>query len=137
MQKAQRVGRRSWRGSGGTKHEEWSSGVGRMVGYGSVGVFMLLLLLAVLPIVPSASKALGEDVTMTAGLTTKTTAYLYSTISLSTSGQVDINIVPKSTGSLNTGVAEVKVATNNTTGYSMFLSTVDSTNRLNQIDSKM
>lgn len=111
--------------------------LGRVMAYSGIGVCGLLALAMLFPIAPGRSNALGEDVALSAGVSTKTTAYLYSTISVSTTGAVDIDIVPKSNGALNIGTAEVKVATNNTTGYTLYLSTADQTNRLNQIDSNL
>lgn len=104
------------------------------IGYGSLALLGLVGMALLFPVVGGSSSALGEDVTLSSSLNTKTTAYLYSTIALSTSGEIDINLVPKSNGALEVGTADVAVATNNTTGYSILLSTVDQTNKLNQKD---
>lgn len=71
---------------------------------------------------------------LTTSLTTQTSAYLYSTIALSTSDNIAVDIVPKAGGKVEVGTADVFVSTNNTTGYSISLSAVNPSNRLEQVD---
>ncbi len=107
-------------------------------GLGSLlGTSLLLIMLACPVTPPKVDAAEGEGVTMTSNLSTKTTAYLYSMISLSLSDSIDIDLTPNSTGSLGIGSAKVKVSTNNTTGYSLYLATVDQTNELKQVDESL
>ncbi len=107
-------------------------------GLGSLlGTSLLLIMLACPVTPPKVDAAEGEGVTMTSNLSTKTTAYLYSMISLSLSDSIDIDLTPNSTGSLGISSAKVKVSTNNTTGYSLYLATVDQTNELKQVDESL
>ncbi len=109
-----------------------------LVGIATFSLLALLLLTLVVPVSSqSADAAEGEGVTMTSNLSTKTTAYLYSMISLSLSDSIDIDLTPNSTGSLGIGSAKVEVSTNNTTGYSLYLATVDQTNELKQVDESL
>ncbi len=73
---------------------------------------------------------------LTADLSTKTTANLYSMLSIALSNNIDIDITPKSTGAIGVGKARLNVTTNNITGYSIYLSTVDESNSLNAIDNE-
>lgn len=90
-------------------------------------MFILLILALLFPIAQKNTDA------MEVGLSTQTTVNLHSAISLSTSNAINIDVTPKSIGALGTGRAEVKVATNNTTGYQIHLATADKTNQLTQI----
>lgn len=98
------------------------------LGYVAVGGLLLLGLGMLCPPTLGQS-AQAEEIS--ADLVAKTTVNLASMISVALSSSVEIDIVPKSTGAIGVGVADLKVATNNTTGYSVYLSTVDQTNSLN------
>ncbi len=95
---------------------------------GLAGVVAALLL-------PIASPTAHAE-PLTADLSTKTTANLYSMLSIALSNNIDIDITPKSTGAIGVGKARLNVTTNNITGYSIYLSTVDESNSLNAIDNE-
>lgn len=100
-----------------------------LIGFTALGS---LILLGIAAITPTTNTTHADSLVST--LNTKTTANLYSMISLSLSDSIDIDLTPKSVGSLAVGKAEVRVSTNNTTGYSIYLSTVDGTNNLNAVN---
>lgn len=110
----------------------------RMIGLTSLGGLALGALLLVSPVVPSDSHAEtnpGNPPELNTELTTTTSAYLYSMIAVSLSNNIDININPLATGAIGIGKAKLMVATNNTTGYKIMLSTVDGTNELKSVSS--
>lgn len=98
----------------------------RMVGGGSLGLIAVVMMALLFPHVTTNTQA--ADLTTT--LASKTSAHLHSMISLSVSNNIDIDLQPQAGGSLAVGSGDIIVATNNTTGYSVLLSTADHSNQL-------
>lgn len=74
-----------------------------------------------------------SPVVASAAVDTKNTtinAVVGSSISMTTSGTVNLNVTPTATGSMTSASDTVTVATNNATGYNLQLSTADGTNTL-------
>lgn len=113
-----------------TREEEGR--VGRMVGYSSIGLLSLIMLSLLFPLAPSTSQAVTADSSnpITDGARLKAETYVYSTLAISLSESVNLDVVPKAGGSFTTGGAELNITTNNTTGYAVFLQTGDNTSTL-------
>lgn len=108
----------------------------KIVPYGSIFLLLILLLLALCPISLASTHATDLDTSPLASTaSTKTTAHIYSQLAVALDNAVDIDLTPRSTGSFNTNRANLKIATNNTNGYSIYLQTIDGTPNLSNIDS--
>ena len=71
-----------------------------------------------------------------AEVATKTSVKAYATISVALDSAVNIDLTPRSGGSFNASSARLQVGTNNTTGYAIFLQTIDNSQNLNAVDSQ-
>lgn len=108
----------------------------KIVPYGSIFLLLILLLLALCPISLASTHATDLDTSPLASTaSTKTTAHIYSQLAVALDNAVDIDLTPRSTGSFNANSANLKIATNNTSGYSIYLQTIDGTPNLSNIDS--
>lgn len=97
----------------------------------SLGMLGVLLLLMLCPIVQEQTQA----VELTPGQsqaenTTQARILVQSTISLALQNRVDVEVVPKSNGNFSAATARMNVATNNSTGYGIYLGTVNQKSEL-------
>ncbi len=122
----------SWSGGRGLGRKDGRKKVGRIVGYGGIGLLSLVMLALLFPIVPSTSQAVTADSSapIRDGAKLKAETYVYSTLAVSLSERVNLDIVPKASGSFASGKANLKVTTNNTTGYAVYLQTGDNSSSL-------
>lgn len=112
--------------------------LGKVVGYSSIG---LLSIVALTLLCPSVSSSHAEEVStermneiLTAGSVNEFTSsvhtdiksYVRSTIALSITGQVNLDLTPKANGTFSTEKAELSISTNNVSGYSVYLAMNDS-----------
>lgn len=93
----------------------------------SLGVLALMGIALLSPTMPNNTSA---ALTTTAGVAI--TANAEATVAISVDDQVSIDLTPtsSSTGVFNSGTSRLKVATNNTSGYAIYLGTVDETGNL-------
>lgn len=103
----------------------------RAVGGASIGAMVLLLVVMLCPVGVNGDAQAEE---MNAYVSTDTTAYIKSVISVALSSQVDIEVTPKSTGAFAYNTATLKVATNNTSGYAVYLQTQDDSQQLKALN---
>ena len=94
-----------------------------------LGIFGLLIICLICPVASSAEAAEVTDVIRT-GVNTNATAYVRSTVSVAVTSEVDFDLTPHSQGIFGTSGAELTVATNNTTGYAVYLQTKDDSQSL-------
>lgn len=95
-----------------------------------LGMFVLLLLLALL--CPAAHSAYADELTTEA--LSKVQANVSSAVSVALASNVNIDVVPKSTGNYALSSAKLKVATNSTSGYSVYLRSGTDSNALKNLD---
>lgn len=107
------------------------SSISKIVGYGSLGLLGMLALAILLPITPQPADAIDlTDGQSLAEHSTTTSVHIQSAISLALQDRIDLDIVPKSHGAFNSTTAEVAVATNNSTGYGIYLGTTNGSSAL-------
>ena len=78
---------------------------------------MVTLSIILFPIAPNASSAQ----TITNTVSTNATLNIKSTVAVSLTSSLQLELLPKAEGSFTTATASLKVATNNVTGYSVYL----------------
>ncbi len=94
------------------------------ISFGLLGVLGLAL---VCPFVLDDSAATGETLPASAS-TTNAAVAVQSTLSVSLSPEVDMTVTPSPSGSFTSGAANLRISTNNSTGYSVYVNTdADST----------
>ncbi len=103
----------------------------KLINYGGFAAVMCLMLLGIgmcCPSVDLVANAEGEPLTQSARMKAET--YVYSSLALALSDNVALEITPTSGGVFTTGEATLSITTNNTTGYSVYMSTGDNTSSL-------
>lgn len=95
---------------------------------GIVGIFLAML------IAPNNSQIYAGDRDQ---LTMLTSASIAPTIAIAASPAINLNIIPKSTGSFSSGITALSVATNSSNGYSIYMSTNDGTQDLKFADASV
>ena len=97
----------------------------------SLVLFMIVLGLLILPVAPRAADAVElTDGQSVAEHSTTTSVNVQSAISLALQDRVDLDIIPKSHGAFNSTSTKVAVATNNSTGYGIYLGTTNGSSAL-------
>ena len=112
--------------------------MGRIISYTSFSLLGLAMLGLLFPVAGTgASAESGDTITadesgspMRSNNTMKASTYVYSTLAVSLSDSVNLEITPKANGSFASGEAKLKVTTNNTTGYQVYMQTGDNTSTL-------
>ena len=99
-----------------------------LLGSISLGMILLLAFAFLLPSVNHSASA--EDHTINSTASIKAETYIYSTIAVSLSDSINLDIVPKANGSFTSSQANLKITTNNTTGYAVYLQTEDNSSSL-------
>lgn len=91
----------------------------------SIGLFCLLILGALFPSVKTESYAVdcapGEEPCTTTMAETAIDLTVASTVSVALESEVELNVIPKSTGSFTETTSKLTVATNNPSGYAIYL----------------
>lgn len=105
--------------------------IARSIGGVSTGLLIILLLALLFP--RNFHEAANAE-ELNAIISTNTTAYIKSVVSVALNSQLDINIVPKVTGAFGYSVATLRVSTNNTSGYTVYLQTQDDSQQLKALD---
>ncbi len=100
------------------------------VAYGSLGLLGILLAALILPISSRSASASP----LTAQATTMASWSVESVVSIALDNILKLDITPKSNGSFSVGTIGVDVATNNTTGYSLYLQATNPDGKLHAID---
>lgn len=105
----------------------------------SIGLLSLLLLFMLCPMRTESAGAVPEltEGQSQAERTTKLKISVQSAISLAMNDRLDVDVVPKSNGSFNSAGTQVSVATNNITGYGIYLSTKDGTQNLSSASTEI
>lgn len=93
----------------------------------SVGLLAVFALVLICPIVPGDSHAEGE---ITRSVDSDVSVWAQSAVSVSLQSKLDIDIFPQSDSNYNSQNAELIVATNNTSGYTVYLRAADETGNL-------
>lgn len=101
----------------------------RYIGIGAILLLILLTLTLIMLFPPIATEATSSDATIT-----ETNVNVGSTISVALQPSVDINIKPSSTTVYDKSTVQLTVDTNNNTGYSLYLQTIDNTTALKNND---
>lgn len=104
--------------------------VDRIIGYSSLGLLGLMGLALLVPIVPPAQAMDLAEGQSFATVSTRAQVSLQSVISLALQNRVDVDIVPKGNGTFSSATAKMDVATNNSTGYGIYLGTFDKSQNL-------
>ena len=111
----------------------------RIIGYSSLSLLFLLGLGLLWPIVgleteaadcTSASTPSSPECTMSTSVNTNLTTLIRSSIAVALSSRVELDVTPKSTGAFSASTANLKVTTNNTTGYAVYMQTADDSSEL-------
>lgn len=87
------------------------------IGYGSLGLLLLLSLATILPVCHSESQAL--DTTGYGEM--RANVNIAPVVSVAMQSAVDVDVVPKQNGSYAMSVAKLTVATNSDNGYSVYI----------------
>ena len=107
----------------------------RKVGIASILLLFGMMAMFLVPMQADRSYAEAPDrSSFGADVATKMAAKVYSTISVALDSEVSVEIIPKSTGAFSMSSANLQVATNNTSGYGVYLGTIDGTQELNAAD---
>lgn len=93
--------------------------IGRSLPYVAISSLLVLTLVLFFPV--SFKSASAEEITRLASTTVST--YIHSAVSVALNNRVDVEITPRSTGSFKAETTNVTVATNNVTGYAIYLKT--------------
>ena len=98
-----------------------------------------LLLTLILPVTRNEVNAVdctttsdpsSPECTMSTSVNTNLTTMIRSSIAVALSSEVNLDIVPKAGGAFGASTAEMKVTTNNTTGYAVYMQTADNSSEL-------
>lgn len=99
----------------------------RIVGGGSVGLVLMLAMMMLAPIAQTtveATECVPGDTVCTTGLaTTALDLEVASTVSVGLESEVKAEVIPKATGSFVNQGTQLVVATNNPTGYAIYMKT--------------
>lgn len=107
----------------------------RKVGIASILLLFGMMAMFLVPMQADRSYAEAPDrSSFGADVATKMAAKVYSTISVALDSEVSVEIIPKSTGAFSMSSANLQVATNNTSGYGVYLGTIDGTQELKAAD---
>ena len=104
---------------------KWNIKGNCIVGGVSVGLLSLLIMALLLPTVGAESYAVdcapGEEPCTTTLAETAVDLMVASTVSVALQSQVELNVIPKSTGSFTETTSKLTVATNNPSGYAIYM----------------
>ena len=97
--------------------------IGRIATYGSLGLMALMAFVMLFPTTNNSHAAIEDE--FSSNVHTDIKSYVRSTIALSITGQVNLDLTPKSSGTFSAETAKLSVSTNNVSGYSVYLAMVD------------
>lgn len=100
-----------------------------ILSYGSLSLVILCLLALLFPSCHTPASAKPLETSVSADLTST----IKSTLSVSLDADAELDVTPKTGGSFETTTRNLRIATNNITGYQIFLATTDDSGNLNPI----
>ena len=109
----------------------------RMLEAASVGWLLVVGLMIFCPTaLQNADKVSASDGVSTDQAATMANVYVQSSISVALRNRMDVDVTPKANGSFAASSTKMAVATNNSTGYSIFMNTLDGTQDLSRVNSE-
>lgn len=106
--------------------------IGRVISYSSLGILALLLLAILLPTVKDTTSAAdctpGEEPCTTTRAEAGIDLTVASTVSVALQNLINLEVTPKTSGAFTESTAKLTVATNNPSGYAVYMQAGSTTN---------